>query len=41
MSVWKWAYCEDTCGGEPCCGDCDECPIKDEAIQKGESHEID
>ena len=29
----KWAYWADTCDGEPCCGECDECPIKDEAIE--------
>lgn len=33
MSIWKWAYEADTCDGEPCCGECDECPIKDEAIE--------
>lgn len=33
MSASKWAYWSDTCDGEPCCGECDECPIKDEAVE--------
>lgn len=36
MSVSKWAYWAETCDGEPCCGECDECPIRDEAVEHRE-----
>lgn len=33
MSVRKLAYDADTCDGQPCCGDCDECEIREEALE--------
>lgn len=28
MTIY-WAYDPDKCDGQPCCGDCDKCRLKD------------
>lgn len=30
MSVSLWAYEPEKCDGQPCCGECDNCPLKDD-----------
>lgn len=30
MSVDKWAYDPKKCDGQPCVGDCDKCPLKED-----------
>lgn len=36
MSVSKWAYEPTVCIGEICVGECDNCPLCDEALAERE-----